>query len=270
MSTLISTPDYSVTKDNDTITIQINSVEKSEHVNCGLRIALTISDCVYGLKDLPYTPDLQSYWNTCMGINNYVGESFLLFYLKVSPDQKKEDALTYLMYDMLDYLANRYYKLWELIRFAYPEIKKDIIDCPSTAELLFFKIVEYERKRCFEVMVENSYVEYLPSEMSKYSEELSKEPHQIDWKKVKEFTPNYARNKDHPICEVIAAVNKATAKGKNRKIAYLSEQYNLAMKYYWEYVKKFTKARTNKGTVQKTLVCKNGVFEKNSYGRTVT
>lgn len=271
MKTLICTPDYSVTRDNDIITIQINSVEKSENINRGLRIALTISDCVFSLKNLAYTPDLQVYWNTCMGINNYVGESFLLKYLKVTFDEKKDDSITNLMYDMLDFLANRYLKLWELINASYSKIKKDLIDCPSTAELLFLKIVEYERKRSFEVLVENNYLEYSPSQLSKFSTEISKEPHEIDWEKVKQFTPNYARNNvDHPIYEVMAAINKTTAKGKNRKIAYLKEQYNLAMKYYWEYVKKFTKARTNKGTAQKTLVCKNGVFEKNSYGRDVT
>jgi hypothetical protein len=272
MKTLISTLDYTVNQSENEVAIYIHSDDKSEFINCGLRIAFTISDCMYSLKKSAYTKDLEEYWNTCMGINSYVGLSFLLNYLKVPQDVKKDDAITNLMYEMLDFLANRYLKLWELINTAYPKIKTFVSNCPTTSEALFLKVVEYERKRSFEVMVENSYLEYSPSQLSKFSTEVSKEQHEIDWEKVKLFTPNYTRNNiDHPLCEVMSAINKTTAKGKNRKIAYLGEQYNLAMRYYWDSVKRFTKARSRDGNkIHKTLVSKNGFFEVNSYGRNVT
>ena len=262
MQTLLATDDYIVTRINDDVIINLVTPNRKNFVDTGLRIAFTISDCAYSLKDLAYTEDLKDYWSLCMDTNNYVGISFLLQYLKVPEQEKLGKGVDRLMYEMLDFLANRYYKLWELIKFSYPEIKKHIIDCPTSAEGLFLKIVEYERKKSFENMIEINYFEYSPSKMAEYagkaSQGLNSDVNMI-----------YPDNSNSPLIPIISAINNITKKGKNNKLKYRCDEYNLALTYFWEAMKKFTEARTNKGMIHKTISFIDGSIKNNSYKKKV-
>jgi hypothetical protein len=258
MKTLLATDDYTVNQTDNCLIISLTNPIRKNFLDTGLRIAFTISDCVYSLKDLAYTEDLKNYHQICMDGNNYIGLSFLLSYLKIPEQEKLGKGVDRLMYEMLDFLANRYYKLWELIKFAYPKIKKDTVDCHNSAEELFLKIVEYERKKSFEVMIETSYFEYSPSKMAEYSEQASQGLNS-------NVSMTYPDNSNNPLIAVISAINNITKKGKNDKLKYRGEEYNLALKYYWNAVKKFTEARTNKGMAHKSISFKDGVIKNNSY-----
>jgi hypothetical protein len=256
-----------VFKTGDVYTIHIFSHNYQTFVDRGLRIAFTISDCAYSLKDLAYTEDLKSHWEHTMFINNYLGCEFLMKYLGV-PEQvvNSKTRIEEEMFEMLDFLATRYLRLWELIDLSFSKIKKLIKNCPPTAESLFLKIAEYERLKSFEVLMEYPYVEYAPSQTAKLAEELNQNLPNIET--IDSLMPHYAKNNhDNPINEVLEVCYKVSKK-KNPKIALAIETYELSMKYYWKAVKNFSMARSRDGNkVLKTFISKNGVFKKNSYGR---
>ena len=218
------------------------------------------------LKDFLYTEDLENFWCEMRQWSIDIGWFFFGNYLNCVEDildTTKLNAVQKLKYDFADAVADKYLKLYNLVKHCFKKIKTKLSTKYENPEQLFIAIVKYKQEAAIVNLIQADYFSFEPSKLEKITKnfDVTLDTHGEEIKDVQ-----LSEIKKSPELEFFYLIEKHVL-NKDEKAKKLSSYYETASDFCRDRLADIASYRNSKKKLLSSLTYNHGQIRTHDYGR---